>query len=117
MDTPKRKTVDELIAEFRKEKEELKKSQDRMLKYSENHLKEKKYKKYIIGKITRDTKGVESIKYFSEPIEESEYGIANNVDMSKLIVIRDLVVIYLIDKKGRYTLDPQLKTFVYLEDE
>jgi len=117
MDTPKRKTVDELIAEFRKEKEELKKSQDRMLKYSDNRLKEKIYKKYIIGKIIRDTKGVESIKYFSEPIEESEYGTANNVDMSELIVIRDLVVIYLSDKKGRYTLDPQLKTFVYLEEE
>ena len=117
MDTPKKKTVEEIIAEFRKEKEELKKSQDRMLKYSDNNLKEKKYKKYIIGKIIRDTKGVESIKYFSEPIEESEYGTANNVDMSKLIVIRDLVVIYLSDKKGRYTLDPQLKTFVYLEEE
>jgi len=37
--------------------------------------------------------------------------------MSKLIVIRDLVVIYLSDKKGKYTLDPQLKTFVYLEVE
>ena len=44
MDTPKRKTVDELIAEFRKEKEELKKSQDRMLNYYDNRLKEKKYK-------------------------------------------------------------------------
>ena len=117
MDTPKKKTVEEIIAEFRKEKEELKKSQDRMLKYSDNNLKEKKYKKYIVGKITRDSKGIESIKYFSEPIEESKYGTANNVDMSKLIVIRDLVVIYLSDKKGRYTLDPQLKTFVYLEEE
>ena len=117
MDTPKKKTIVEITEELREMKEQSKKSKDRMLKYSDNHLKEKKYKKYIIGKITRDTKGVESIKYFSEPIEESEYGIANNVDMSKLIVIRDLVVIYLIDKKGRYTLDPQLKTFVYLEDE
>ena len=117
MDTPKKKTIEEIAEELREMKEQSKKSKDRMLKYSDNHLKEKKYKKYIIGKITRDTKGVESIKYFSEPIEESEYGIANNVDMSKLIVIRDLVVIYLIDKKGRYTLDPQLKTFVYLEDE
>ena len=117
MHTPKKKTVDEMIAEFRKEKEELKKSQDRMLNYSDNNLNEKKYKEYIVGKISRDSKGVESIKYFSEPIEESEYGTANNVDMSKLIVIRDLVVIYLSDKKGRYTLDPKLKTFVYLEEE
>ena len=31
MHTPKKKTVDEIIAQFRKEKEELKKSQDRML--------------------------------------------------------------------------------------
>ena len=108
------KTIEEIAEELREMKEQ---SKDRMPKYSDNYLKEKKYKKYIIGKITRDTKGVESIKYFSEPIEESEYGIANNVDMSKLIVIRDLVVIYLSDKKGRYTLDPQLKTFVYLEDE
>ena len=108
------KTIEEIAEELREMKEQ---SKDRMPKYSDNYLKEKKYKKYIIGKITRDTKGVESIKYFSEPIEESEYGIANNVDMSKLIVIRDLVVIYLIDKKGRYTLDPKLKTFVYLEEE
>ena len=108
------KTIEEIAEELREMKEQ---SKDRMPKYSDNYLKEKKYKKYIIGKITRDTKGVESIKYFSEPIEESEYGIANNVDMSKLIVIRDLVVVYLSDKKGRYTLDPQLKTFVYLEEE
>ena len=108
------KTIEEIAEELREMKEQ---SKDRMPKYSDNYLKEKKYKKYIIGKITRDNKGVESIKYFSEPIEESEYGIANNVDMSKLIVIRDLVVIYLSDKKGRYTLDPQLKTFVYLEEE
>ena len=108
------KTIEEIAEELREMKEQ---SKDRMPKYSDNYLKEKKYKKYIIGKITRDTKGVESIKYFSEPIEESEYGIANNVDMSKLIVIRDLVVIYLSDKKGRYTLDPKLKTFVYLEEE
>ena len=108
------KTIEEIAEELREMKEQ---SKDRMPKYSDNYLKEKKYKKYIIGKITRDAKGVESIKYFSEPIEESEYGIANNVDMSKLIVIRDLVVIYLSDKKGRYTLDPQLKTFVYLEEE
>lgn len=108
------KTIEEIAEELREMKEQ---SKDRMPKYSDNYLKEKKYKKYIIGKITRDTKGVESIKYFSEPIEEPEYGIANNVDMSKLIVIRDLVVIYLSDKKGRYTLDPQLKTFVYLEEE
>ena len=108
------KTIEEIAEELREMKEQ---SKDRMLKYSDNHLKEKKYKKYIIGKIIRDTNGVESINYFSEPIEESEYGIANNVDMSKLIVIRDLVVIYLSDKKGRYTLDSQLKTFVYLEEE
>ena len=108
------KTIEEIAEELREMKEQ---SKDRMLKYSDNHLKEKKYKKYIIGKIIRDTNGVESINYFSEPIEESEYGIANNVDMSKLIVIRDLVVIYLSDKKGRYTLDPKLKTFVYLEEE
>ena len=114
MDTPKIKTIEEIAEELREMKEQ---SKDRMLKYSDNHLKEKKYKKYIIGKIIRDTNGVESINYFSEPIEESEYGIANNVDMSKLIVIRDLVVIYLSDKKGRYTLDPKLKTFVYLEEE
>ena len=111
------KTIEEIAKELREMKEQSKKSKDRMLKYSDNNLKEKRYKKYIVGKITRDSKGVESIKYFSEPIEESKYGTANNVDMSKLIVIRDLVVIYLSDKKGRYTLDPQLKTFVYLEEE
>ena len=50
MHTPKKKTVDEIIAEFRKEKEELKKSQDRMLKYSDNHLKEKNIKNTLLEK-------------------------------------------------------------------
>ena len=77
----------------------------------------KKYKKYVVGKITRDSKGEESLVYFSAPVEESFYAEENNLDMTKLASVRDLVVVYLSDKKGRYTLDPQLKTFVYLEEE
>ena len=77
----------------------------------------KTYKKYVIGKIQRDRKGKESFMYFEKPIEESEYGILNNVDMSTLFVIRDLIVIYLSDSEGRYTLDPVLKTFVFTERE
>ena len=77
----------------------------------------KKYKKYVVGKITRDSKGVESLVYFPAPVEESFYAEENNLDMTKLASVRDLVVVYLSDKKGRYTLDPQLKTFVYLEEE
>ena len=77
----------------------------------------KKYKKYVVGKITRDSKGEESLVYFPAPVEESFYAEENNLDMTKLASVRDLVVVYLSDKKGRYTLDPQLKTFVYLEDE
>jgi len=77
----------------------------------------KKYKKYVVGKITRDSKGEESLVYFPAPVEESFYAEENYLDMTKLASVRDLVVVYLSDKKGRYTLDPQLKTFVYLEDE
>ena len=77
----------------------------------------KKYKKYVVGKITRDSKGEESLVYFPAPVEESFYAEENNLDMTKLVSVRDLVVVYLSDKKGRYTLDPQLKTFVYLEEE
>ena len=77
----------------------------------------KKYKKYVVGKITRDSKGEESLVYFPAPVEEEYYAEENNLDMTKLASVRDLVVVYLSDKKGRYTLDPQLKTFVYLEDE
>jgi|TARA_Y100001935_G_C17227600_1_gene468654 hypothetical protein len=77
----------------------------------------KKYKKYVVGKITRDSKGEESLVYFPAPVEESFYAEENNLDMTKLASVRDLVVVYLSDKKGRYTLDPQLKTFVYLEEE
>ena len=77
----------------------------------------KKYKKYVVGKITRDSKGEESLVYFPTPVEESFYAEENNLDMTKLASVRDLVVVYLSDKKGRYTLDPQLKTFVYLEEE
>ena len=77
----------------------------------------KKYKKYVVGKITRDSKGEESLVYFPAPVEESFYAEENNLDMTKLASVRDLVVVYLSAKKGRYTLDPQLKTFVYLEEE
>ena len=75
------------------------------------------YKKYVIGKIQRDRNGKESFMYFEQPIEESEYGVLNNVDMSMLFVIRDLIVIYLSDVEGNYVLDPVLKTFVFLEKE
>lgn len=77
----------------------------------------KTYKKYVIGKIQRDKNGKESFMYFEQPIEESEYGMLNNVDVSTLFVIRDLIVIYLSDVEGSYTLDPVLKTFVFLEKE
>lgn len=75
------------------------------------------YKKYVIGKIQRDRNGKESFMYFEQPIEESEYGVLNNVDMSMLFVIRDLIVMYLSDVEGSYTLDPVLKTFVFSEKE
>ena len=75
------------------------------------------YKKYVIGKIQRDRNGKESFMYFEQPIEESEYGVLNNVDMSTLFVIRDLIVMYLSDVEGNYVLDPVLKTFVFLEKE
>jgi len=75
----------------------------------------KRYKKYVIGKIQRDRNGKESFMYFEQPIEESEYGMVNNVDMSTLFVIRDLIVMYLSDVEGSYTLDPVLKTFVFSE--
>ena len=77
----------------------------------------KRYKKYVIGKIQRDRSGKESFMYFEQPIEESEYGMLNNVDMSTLFVIRDLIVMYLSDVEGSYTLDPVLKTFVFSEKE
>ena len=75
------------------------------------------YKKYVIGKIQRDRNGKESFIFFEQPIEESEYGVLNKVDMSTLFVIRDLIVIYLSDVEGSYTLDPVLKTFVFSEKE
>ena len=75
------------------------------------------YKKYVIGKIQRDRNGKESFIFFEQPIEESDYGVLNNVDMSMLFVIRDLIVIYLSDVEGSYTLDPVLKTFVFSEKE
>tara|TARA_B100000085_G_scaffold140785_1_gene128223 strand:- start:41 stop:280 length:240 start_codon:yes stop_codon:yes gene_type:complete len=76
----------------------------------------KKYKKYVVGKITRDSKGEESFVYFPAPVEESFYAEENNLDMSKLASIRDLIAVYLTDADGRYALDPVLKTFVNIED-
>ena len=75
----------------------------------------KKYKKYIVRKITRDSKGEESFVYFSTPVEESLYAEENNLDMTKLSSVRDLIVVYLSDIHGRYVLDPILKKFVNLK--
>ena len=75
------------------------------------------YNKYVLGKIQRDKEGKEAFIYFEEPIEESEYGRINNVDISKIFIIRDLIVMYISDLDGRYTLDPVLKTFVSVEEE
>jgi len=75
------------------------------------------YKKYILGKIQRDEEGKEAFIYFEEPIEESKYGRINNVDISKIFIIRDLIVMYLSDPDGRYILDPVLKTFISVEEE
>ena len=77
----------------------------------------KRYKKYIIGKIVRNEKGDESFVYFPAPIEESDYAKENNVDMSMLFIVRDLIVIYLADLDGQYALDETLKIFVNLEEE
>ena len=55
--------------------------------------------------------------YFPLPVEESDYAKENNVDMSKLFVIRDLIVIHLTDPNGNYGLDPKLKRFVHIEEE
>ena len=75
------------------------------------------YNKYGLGKIQRDKEGKEAFIYFEEPIEESEYGRINNVDISKIFIIRDLIVMYLSDPDGKYILDPVLKTFVSVEEE
>ena len=76
----------------------------------------KKYKKYVVGKITRDSKGEESLVYFPTPVEEAFYAEKNNLDMTKLASVRDLIVVYLIDAGGKYALDPVLKTSVNIED-
>ena len=55
--------------------------------------------------------------YFPLPVEESDYAKENNVDMSKLFVIRDLIVIHLTDPNGNYGLDTKLKRFVCIEEE
>ena len=75
------------------------------------------YKKYILGKIHRDEEGKEAFIYFEEPIEESKYGRINNVDISKIFIIRDLIVMYLSDLDVRYVFDPVINTFVPVEEE
>ena len=45
------------------------------------------------------------------------YAKENNVDMSMLFVVRDLIVIYLKEPGGQYELDETLKIFVHLEEE
>ena len=99
--------LEHVMKEYRKEKK----------RYMAQFLSSKKYKKYIIGKIERDEKGNESIVYLLNHIEEAEYEKQNKVDMSKLSVIRDLIVIYLADENGRYQLDKRWNRFVYSEEE
>ena len=83
---------------------------------SKPHRIMKRYKKYVIGKISRNSKGNESFVYFPTPIEETTYAIENSLDLTKLAVVRDLIFIYLTDADGMYALDPILKTFVHLEE-
>ena len=99
--------LEQAMKEYRKEKK----------RYMAQFLSSKKYKKYIIGKSERDEKGNESIIYFLNHIEESEYEKQNKVDMSRLSVIRDLIVIYLADENGRYQLNEMRNRFVYSEEE
>ena len=47
----------------------------------------------------------------------SVYAKENNVDLSMLFVVRDLIVIYRREPGGQYALDETLKIFVHSEED
>ena len=77
-----------------------------------------KYNKYIIGKLVFDKeKKRHSPFYFNNPILEKTYIEKNNLDINKLIDVKDLISIYLKEISGNYIFDIKIRTYINTDFE
>lgn len=77
-----------------------------------------KYNKYFIGTLVFDKeKKRQSPLYFDSPILEKTYIENNNLDINKLIDIKDLIPIYLKELSGNYIFDIKIKKYINTDFE
>jgi hypothetical protein len=77
-----------------------------------------KYNKYIIGKLVFDIeKKRHSPLYFKNPILEKTYIEKNNLDISRLIDVKDLISFYLKEISGNYIFDIKIGTYINTDFE
>jgi len=77
-----------------------------------------KYNKYIIGKLVFDKeKKRYSPLYFNDPILEKTYIEKNNLNINKLIDVKDLISFYLKEINGNYIFDIKIRTYINTDFE
>jgi hypothetical protein len=77
-----------------------------------------KYNKYIIGKLVFDKeKKRHSPLYFDGPILEKIYIEKNNLDINRLIDVKDLISFYLKEISGNYIFDIKIRTYINTDFE
>ena len=77
-----------------------------------------KYNKYIIGKLVFDKEKKRlSPVYFDGPILEKIYIEKNNLDINRLIDVKDLISFYLKEISGNYIFDIKIRTYINTDFE
>ena len=77
-----------------------------------------KYNKYIIGKLVLDKEKKRHYPvYFDSPILEKIYIEKNNLDINRLIDVKDLISFYLKEISGNYIFDIKIRTYINTDFE
>jgi len=77
-----------------------------------------KYNKYIIGKLVVDKEKKRHYPvYFDSPILEKIYIEKNNLDINRLIDVKDLISFYLKEISGNYIFDIKIRTYINTDFE
>ena len=77
-----------------------------------------KYNKYFIGTLVFDKEKEQHFPlYFDKPILEKTYIENNNLDINRLIDIKDLIPIYLKEASGNYIFDINITTYINTDFE
>ena len=76
------------------------------------------YNKYIIGKLVVDKEKKRHYPvYFDSPILEKIYIEKNNLDINRLIDVKDLISFYLKEISGNYIFDIKIRTYINTDFE